>query len=149
MTISSGRRPSGRRVRVSFLSPAGVIREWNTVGESGDSAGHVDGATHRRLDLAVAIGALGDLYGRSVITLDRVVHERGIARAARCVDGHSAGRAFVGGHDRTIVDPRPGKCPGAPPTADALSRSPVEKMLPAFAEIAERAIWSAVARVDS
>ena len=81
--------------------------------ESGDGAGHVDAATHRRLDLAVTIRALRDLYGRSVITLDRVVHERGIARAARCVDGHSAGRAFVGGHARTVAGQRPGDRPGA------------------------------------
>jgi len=40
-----------------------------------DLAGHVDGAAHGRLDLAVALRALGDLNRRPIVLGERVVHE--------------------------------------------------------------------------
>ena len=39
-----------------------------------DRAGHVGTATHRRFDLAVIIGALGNLHCRPIIFSDAVVN---------------------------------------------------------------------------
>ncbi len=139
--------PAGRRtaptrsvspaVREADRARAAVRRrgrdDRRVVSGSGDRAGHVGPAAHRRFDLAVAVRALGDLHRRPVVLLDRVVHERRIAFSAGRVDGHSTGGASVGGHvtmvgqsraaaaprsgrrragDRFSADRRPGRRPG-------------------------------------
>ena len=64
----------------------------------GGGTTHVLPAAHGRLDLAMTIWTLGNLYFISVRQFQRIVFECGVAVAAGGVDTHAALFTFIGCH---------------------------------------------------
>ena len=61
-------------------------------------AAHVLSAAHRRLDLAVPVGAFGYLHFSAVIQFQGAVNQRSVALAAGGIDAHSTNLAFISCH---------------------------------------------------
>ena len=75
------------------------MRVGNSMGFSlPHRAAHVLSAAHGRFDLAMTIGAFGDLDLRPITQFQVIVDQRGIAFGTSRVDRHAAFCTFVGRH---------------------------------------------------
>jgi len=70
----------------------------NPESSSANRTTHILTATQGRLDFAMAIRALGNLYFVSVVELEYIIFQRGVTLAASCINAHSAFFTFIGCH---------------------------------------------------
>ena len=68
-----------------------------------DFAAHVLTAADRGFDLAMTVGAFGDLYLTAVIQFEAVVDQRSVTLGAGGIDRHPALVAFVSSHFTSFV----------------------------------------------
>lgn len=61
-------------------------------------AGHILTTAERRFDLAVAVGALGNLHFAAIVQFQGVINKRRVTFGARRIHTHTAFRAFIGCH---------------------------------------------------
>ena len=74
----------------------------NVAGRS-DRTAHVFAAAHGRLNLAVTIGALGNLYIAAIGQSQGVVFEGSITCGASCIDAHSTFSTGISCHHSLLT----------------------------------------------